>query len=177
MNNFVFRKTKINDKNAVMKIYNDARVFMAENGNPHQWDNGYPQESLISDDIEKGKSYICELNGKIAAVFMFAVEDDINYRKIYDGSWKNNESYGVIHRIAVSKDMHGKGTAKACFDFCKKECVKKGIKNMRIDTYKDNVPMQKTLMKYGFAQCGTVYIEGRLKRMAYHYVIKNNSGI
>ena len=171
MNKFIFRQIKKEDKDTVTKIYNDARCFMADSGNPEQWADGYPDECLICEDIEKERGYVCEFDGKIAAVFMFVTEDDESYRKIYDGSWKNDEPYGVIHRIAVSKEMHGKGIAKECFDFCRNECIKQGIYNLKIDTYKDNIPMQKTLAKYGFEYCGTVYIDDKLERMAYQYII------
>ena len=172
MSNLIFRKTKHEDIEEVMKIYDDARQFMRENGNPDQWEGGHPKKSMIIEDIEIGRNYVCEYDGKLAAVFMFETKPDESYINIHEGSWKNDEQYGVIHRIAVSKDMHGKGIARACFDFCKNECISQGIKNLKIDTHKDNIPMQKALLKYGFSYCGIVYIYGVLKRMAYQFVIE-----
>ena len=174
MDNLTFRRTKFDDVKSVMQIYDDGRDFMIENGNPTQWENGYPSEDLIRDDIEKGQSYVCEFDGEIIAVFMFIIGDDESYQKIHNGSWLNNEPHGVIHRIAVSKNMHDKGIAKCCFDFCKNECLKNNIRNIKIDTYKDNIPMQKALAKYGFSKCGTVYIWDVLERIGYQYVIETS---
>ena len=173
MGNLIFRKTKLNDIDIVMKIYDDARQFMRENDNPEQWEGGHPKRSMILEDIEIGRNYVCECDNEIAAVFMFEMLPDESYDKIYEGSWKNDGAYGVIHRIAVSKNMHGKGIAKACFDFCKNECISQKIKNLKIDTHEDNLPMQKALLKYGFSYCGIVYIYGVLKRMAYQFVIED----
>lgn len=171
MNEITFRKTQISDKKKVMQIYRDAREYMIKNGNSEQWSDGHPKEELIDSDIASGIGYVCEYNGEIAAVFMLDLNGDESYDKIYDGKWLNGEPYGVIHRIAVSDNMHGKGIAKACFDFCGEECKKRGIRNLKIDTHKDNFPMQKALSKYGFVHCGTVYIYGILERMAYQYEI------
>jgi len=173
MNKLTFRKTLMKDIDKVMEIYNDARAFMRENGNPKQWEGGHPAKNMILEDIEIGRNYVCECDGEIAAVFMFETKPDESYEKIYDGNWKNTKPYGVIHRIAVSKNMHGKGLAKACFDFCKSECIKNGVTNLKIDTHEDNLPMQKALLKYGFSYCGIVYIYGVLKRMAYQFVISD----
>ena len=38
-------------------IYGAARRFMRENGNMHQWINGYPDRAVIGEDIEKKRSY------------------------------------------------------------------------------------------------------------------------
>ena len=41
----------------IMEIYSSARVFMAAHGNPDQWGaDNWPPESLILDDITRGKS-------------------------------------------------------------------------------------------------------------------------
>ena len=38
------RKTTLNDLEPVMAMYDYARKFMQEHGNPNQWINGYPSE-------------------------------------------------------------------------------------------------------------------------------------
>ena len=41
------RKTTLNDLEPVMAMYDYARKFMQEHGNPNQWINGYPSEEYI----------------------------------------------------------------------------------------------------------------------------------
>ncbi len=54
------RKTTTDDLQYVMPIYEQARVFMAETGNPKQWGaTNWPPESVIREDIQQGKSYVC----------------------------------------------------------------------------------------------------------------------
>ena len=149
------------DVSAANSIYENARRFMAESGNPTQWAGDYPNGYDVRRGIEKGTSYVCEDNGEVVATFHFqANADDPTYHKIYDGEWKNQDSYGVIHRIAVK--YHGRGIV----DFCFNECFKI-ISNLRIDTHENNIPMKKCLMRCGFERCGIIYLENGEPRVAY----------
>ena len=156
------RNAKIEELSALMQIYDDARAFMRASGNSEQWAGGYPSEGVIISDIEAGNSYVCEENGEILGVFCYFFGNDPTYEKIYGGAWLNAEPYGVIHRIAVAKSAHGRGVAKKCFDFAFDRA-----KNVKIDTHRDNIPMQRSLEKNGFARCGIIYLESGDERIAF----------
>ena len=144
-----------------MQIYSDARTFMRDSGNPCQWINGYPDENTVMKDIESGSLYALFDEGEMLAVFYFSLADEPTYKHI-DGAWLSDTPYGTIHRIAVAKNAHGRGLAAVCFDHCR------GITpHLRIDTHKDNVPMQRTLLKYGFTYCGIIHLANGDERMAY----------
>lgn len=158
-------KATLSQLSQIMDVYAQARVFMAQNGNPNQWGTAYPSEDMIRQDILNGKCYV-NLNGdQICAVFYFAVEADPTYGYI-EGAWLNDAPYGVIHRIAVGEN--GKGVATECFAFAAERC-----ENIRIDTHEKNIPMQRCLGKNGFARCGIIYLEDGDPRIAYQKVIKN----
>ncbi|MBQ2733097.1 MAG: GNAT family N-acetyltransferase [Clostridia bacterium] len=143
-------------------IYGAARRFMRENGNMHQWINGYPDRAVIGEDIEKKRLYLCVDGEEILGVFCYFFDDDPTYAKIYDGEWKNADAYGVIHRIAVSPNAHGRHVASFCFDHCFEKCG-----NLKIDTHRDNIPMQRALAKNGFEYCGIIYLQSGDERLAY----------
>lgn len=149
----------------IMEIYAQARAFMAQTGNPDQWGTAYPPEEMIRQDILDGKSYVNLQDGKITAVFYFAIEEDPTYGYI-EGEWQNNAPYGVIHRIAVGRS--GKGVAAECFRFAFDRC-----ENLRIDTHENNIPMQRCLAKHGFTRCGIIYLENGDPRIAYQKVIEH----
>lgn len=150
---------------AIMKIYEDARAYMRATGNATQWAGGYPAESLIREDIEKGNFYLCMDEGEILGVFYYAEENDPTYDKIYDGEWQNDKPYAVIHRVAVARDSHGKGVAAFIFDAC---FAKFG--NLKIDTHRDNLPMQRALEKRGFVRCGIIHLANGDERIAFQRV-------
>ena len=61
-----FRKTNINDLPEVMKIIREAQSYFKEQG-IDQWQNNYPNEEVIKNDIKNNHSYVLVKDGKIAA--------------------------------------------------------------------------------------------------------------
>ncbi len=156
------KRAHISEFEKIMKIYESARAFMQKSGNPDQWGTSYPPEEMIISDINDGNLYtVCDKT-EILAVFFFKIGIDSTYIKISGGEWKNDREYGVIHRIAVSENAHGKGVSRLCFEFAFELC-----KNLKIDTHRDNIPMQRALDKNGFEYCGVINLENGDERIAY----------
>ena len=154
------RRAKREELPQIEEIYASARAFMREQGNPDQWKNRYPTHELIKRDMDAEKLYVCEEDREILGVFYFALGEDPTYRVIEDGAWLSEEPYGVIHRIAVA--ARGRGVAAFCFAHCFSICP-----NIRIDTHRDNLPMQRALQKNGFLRCGIIHLENGEERIAY----------
>ncbi len=160
------RKTKVEDLERVMDIYEQARAFMKETGNPNQWGpTNWPPRALIEQDIAQGKSYVCEVDGSVEAVFFCDYGSNIEptYEAI-DGTWMGDDTYAVIHRIASSHRLKGIGP------FCIQEVLKQ-YGHVRIDTHGDNRVMQRVLEKLGFVRCGIIHVvEDNDPRFAYEKV-------
>mgnify|MGYP001087792180 CR=1 FL=1 len=154
------RKSTFNDLNAILELYRKARVFMSENGNPSQWGSSYPSTELVEQDIAEGSSYVCESDGRIAAVFYYKFGKDATYQTIRSGSWLNDLPYGVVHRI--TSDGTVKGAATYCLNWAFQQC-----RNLKIDTHRENLIMQHLLKKNGFSQCGIIYTDDGTERLAY----------
>lgn len=160
----IIRPAILADVEACDEIYKAARQFMRESGNPNQWSGEYPNGDDVIDGINKGTSYVCEDNGEVVATFHLDLNaDEEDYHEIYEGEWKDDLPYAVIHRIAVK--YHGRGI----IDFCFNECFKMQS-NLRIDTHEDNIPMRKCLSRCDFEYCGVVYLKGVGKRLAYQKI-------
>lgn len=157
------RKTTKDDIDSILQIFKDAREFMKETGNPNQWAGGYPQKSLLLEDIGNGNSYVCEKDGLIVGTFYYKEGEDPTYKEIYDGQWLNNKPYGVVHRIATAKGSRGVGS------FCLNWSFNQA-KNIRIDTHRNNRPMQRLLTKLGFKRCGIIYLDDGDERIAYQKI-------
>ena len=99
-------------------------------------------------------------------VFYFNQGTDIEptYRAIENGSWINDEPYGVVHRIASDGSVRGTGT------FCLNWAYGQ-FRHLRIDTHPDNMTMQRLLAKLGFERRGIIYVlEDNYPRYAYEKV-------
>lgn len=152
------------DMAAILEIYKIARNYMRENGNPFQWGDSHPPAELVEEDIALGRSYVLiGTDGNVHGVFVFIIGQDPTYHTIYEGQWLNDDTYGVIHRIA--SDGKQKGLFANAVSFCKEKC-----RNVRIDTHADNRTMQHLIEKNGFQRCGVIYIEDGSSRIAYQSV-------
>lgn len=152
------------DFTQIMEIYNYARRFMAEHGNPNQWGpTHWPPEQLIHNDILSGTSYVCVHEKRVVGTFFFLTGIDIEpvYRHIENGKWMNDSAYGVVHRLAGDGSV--KGIGEFCLSWAYRQCG-----HLRIDTHGDNIVMQNLLKKMGFTHCGTIYVEeDNYPRLAY----------
>lgn len=157
----LIRPSRAADLPALLQLYQSARAFMSEAGNPNQWGNTNPTEEMVRDDIAGGVSYVLEDLGLILAVFALLPGPDPTYRYI-EGSWPNEKPYGVIHRMACA--LHGKGLGSVCLDWCKRQ-----FDCLRIDTHQDNRPMQTLIGKNGFQRCGIIYLANGDPRIAYQW--------
>lgn len=155
----IIRQATRNDLPEIMDIYANARSFMAMSGNGDQWGTVYPSVDLIERDIDT-KMYVAEENSSIACVFYYAFEHDPTYDEIFDGNWQNPEPYGVVHRIASARRV--KGAARFCLDWAFNQCG-----NLKIDTHRNNIPMQNLLKSLGFTYCGIIHLESGDERLAF----------
>ena len=153
------RKALPEDMPEILKIYDRARAFMRETGNPNQWGNHNPPVSVLEKDVGAGQLYLLEDGAVICGVFAFIIGEDPTYLTI-DGAWHSNREYGTIHRIAASGNR--KGIFSACIQFCEKK-----IGHLRIDTHEDNRIMQHVIVKHGFKPCGMIYLADGSPRLAY----------
>ncbi len=158
------RKADKRDFIRILEIYNHARKFMAENGNPTQWGAVHPSQEILRKDIEQGQLYaVCD-DAEVHGVFAFLQGDDPTYAYI-DGSWRSEESYGTIHRVAG--DGAG-GVFDACMSYCKNICD-----HLRIDTHENNKIMQYLVTKAGFSRRGNIYLADGDARIAYDWIREN----
>ena len=141
----------------MQKIYARARALMAANGNPTQWGNEFPRESVIEDDIANQRTMLlvdtCNGHERILAQFALCPGKDPTYAKI-DGAWLDNDTYVTIHRIAAS------GLVR----HAARDCIRWALKhygNVRAYTHPNNKAMQHVLESSGFARCGLIQLLDR----------------
>ena len=154
-----------NDLPRILEIYAIARDFMRANGNSSQWGDGYPGKELLSDDIAQGHLYCIVDEGDSACpcgVFALIDGDDPTYDKIFEGAWKSSTPYATVHRIA--SDGTRSGLFAAAIQYARTR-----FDHLRIDTHRDNLPMQRCIEKQGFEYCGIIYIEDGTPRLAYEW--------
>ena len=159
-------KSRFEDIGQIMDVIQDAQESMRANGIP-QWQDGYPNEEIISQDIQMGNSYVLVEDGNVIGTAYIVAGHEPTYDYIEGGQWLNDHPYVVVHRIAVRKDFKGKSVARYMMEFAEKIAMEHQLRDIRIDTHHDNIPMRTFLAKLGYHACGTIYLDNGDKRIAY----------
>ncbi len=144
----------------LLDIYEYARQFMREQGNPTQWGASHPEKDILEADIDNNVLYVIEKEGRIQGVFAFIIGEDSTYDIIDQGNWKSNDTYGTIHRVAAAKGATG--IAEKTVEYCKNLHP-----YIRIDTHEKNLVMQHLIEKTGFQKSGIIYAYDGSPRIAY----------
>lgn len=154
------RKAVISEVDRLLEIFEAAKRFMRSTGNMEQWAGNYPQRSMIEAEIASGVCHVIEdEDGRAVGTFAMIPGDDPTYAYI-EGEWKFDTPYVTIHRLA--SDGSHKGLGQLCFDYAMRVCG-----HVRVDTHRDNIPMQNLVTKCGFEYCGIIYLEDGNPRLAY----------
>lgn len=162
-----FRKANQSDLKQMMTIVTHAQKDLKAM-NVDQWQNGYPNETVLTEDILKEKAYVLDGDGMIAALMVCSMNDESTYDPLK--TWKANE-YLVIHRFAVHKLLQRQGIASLMIEHAKQLAVKNCIFSLRIDTHEKNVRMRRFLEKNHFEERGIIYLKDGNPRVAYELLL------
>lgn len=145
----MLRKTKLEELEQVMKIIEDGRIFLKEQG-INQWQHGEPSRETIINDINEGISYVFEKSGEIVATVTLSSFDE-DYER-YPTLWIDNSSYLAIHRISTASDLRNQGIAREMMEAIYLLAKAQTIHFLRIDTHLNNKIMRKFLSSFGFIE-------------------------
>lgn len=158
------------DLEACLRIIAQAQAYFCRAG-VDQWQDGYPDVSILRSDIVRGASYlIVDAADAVRATFMTAVESDPNYAAI-DGAWRTRGMpYAVLHRIAIDEAVKGAGLAGMAVAFAAQNAADSAA-SLRADTHADNAAMRRMLKKNGFVYCGRITLANGAPRVAYEKLL------
>lgn len=165
-----FRKAQEADISSIMEIIKQAQSYFKIQ-EINQWQNNYPNIEVIKNDLENDYGYVLLKDKHIVGTVSLSFDGEISYQRIYNGAWKSDEEYAVIHRIAVKDNYKGLGLASTMIQYIEEICRNKNIKSIRIDTHKENISMQKLIKKNGFEYCGIIYLVDKSERLAFEKIL------
>ena len=151
-----FRQATPEDASAIWEILQQAIRRRKEDGST-QWQNGYPNEQTVESDIQREIAHVATLNGKVVASAALVFNDEPTY-DVIDGAWLTQGDFLVVHRIAVSDEVAGKGVAKKFFTYFEEFAKENQVFSIKIDTNFDNLAMLSILEKWGYTYCGEIQV-------------------
>jgi GNAT superfamily N-acetyltransferase len=165
----ILRKATFSEQSIIWDILLQAIEQRKQDGSD-QWQNGYPNEQTVYEDITNGCAYVLVDNNMIIAyaAIIFGVEPAYEDIK---GEWLTNGDYAAVHRVATSNKVKGKGIATQLFKMIEELCIDQEVYSIKVDTNFDNVPMLKIMDRLNYTYCGEVFFIGA-PRKAYEKVLQ-----
>ncbi len=160
--NYNFRKATPSEIPQIWTIIQQA-IVRRKNDGSQQWQDGYPNEDVIKQDITKGIGYVLTDDNTIIGYAAILFNEEPAYELI-KGTWLTNEEFVVVHRVAISDNYIGKGLAQKIFLFTEDLAIENKIFSIKVDTNFDNIPMLKILEKLGYSYCGEVSFRGDARK-------------
>ena len=161
-------KAKSDDVPRIWTIICQGKEQMRREGSG-QWQDGYPAQANIADDIAAGYGRVLRRDGCVIAYAAVIFDGEPAYGNI-DGHWLADQPYATVHRLAVADEMKHRGVATSFMREIENLSRDRGIASVRVDTNFDNLRMSKILAKLGFVYCGEVTYDAN-KRMAYEKLL------
>jgi hypothetical protein len=167
----ILRKASLSEIIPIWEILQQAIEQRRQDGS-EQWQNGYPNQQTVHNDLTNGYGYVITDNDVIIAyaAIIFGVEPAYNEIK---GQWLTTGNYVVVHRVATSNSVKGQGVATTLFKLLEDLAIENNIFSIKVDTNFDNIPMLKLLERLNYSYCGEVFFHGA-SRKAFEKVLSNN---
>lgn len=144
-----------------MYMIDSAKKLLHDEG-VDQWQNGYPDEACIQQDLENGKGYFAVASGEKLGYLCIDFDGEPAYENL-QGEWGSDEPYVVVHRMAFSPEARGKGLAEETILRVGEFALERGVRSFRMDTDEDNARMKHILAKLGFTYRGTIWFDNSIK--------------
>ena len=144
-------KATAGDRDAIVALVYAVVERLNQSGIP-QWDEAYPNETDVDDDLAKHQLYIARNGEKIAGIITLNKESDPAYQ---NGTWEyNGPDYWVVHRQCVSPDMQGQGIGRQMMDLAETMLRESGVKSLRLDAFSQNPHALRLYQKLGYRVAG-----------------------
>ena len=123
-----------------------------DKANIPQWDEIYPDKSILKEDITKNQMYTGKIGQKIAVCFVLSEECDEEYK---NGNWQYPKTrFTVIHRLCVNPEYQNQGIAAKTLEYIENLCKTQGYESIRLDCFTKNPYSQKLYNKAGYSIVG-----------------------
>ena len=119
----------------------------------HQWDELYPNERIVIDDVNSRSVYVMQQSNVCVAAVTLNEQQDPAWQHI---QWAGGEPALVIHRLCVLPEHQGAGNAARLMDFAEARAAQFGYAGIRLDAYSGNPAAVGLYERRGYRKAGQV---------------------
>ena len=151
------KKADKTEYKSVMNFYDQVCDALMNAQYSPGWKKGiYPDPDEVYDAIEKETLYIGLENSEIISCMIVNHEYNVAYKEI---KWDDDESDSdvyIIHMLAVSPRLQGRGICGKMIDYVKDLARRHHKKALRLDILAGHAPAYKAYTKCGFVYRGSM---------------------
>ena len=149
-----YRIAGMEDLEKIFTLVTGAIHTMDEQG-IFQWDELYPDKTILREDIAKEQLRVGAVEGQIAVIYVLNQECDEAYQT---GRWMHQkEPFYVIHRLCVNPAFQNKGVAGSTMLHIEQELLAMGITAIRLDVFSQNPYALKLYDSLGCTRVGEAH--------------------
>ena len=149
---------------ALPEEYNSVRLFYyslidAMDGSPYHpmWQKDiYPSQEELKSAVEAGELFIGRCADRIAAAMVLNQKCNSGYDHVKWPTSLRSSEYMVIHMLGVHNDFARQGLAKEMVRSAIVTAKNAGMKAIRLDVLKGNVPAERLYPSLGFEYVDTI---------------------
>ena len=146
-----FRKAKTSEAGTILALYQSVI------GTPFcTWNEYYPGEEEIADDLAHESLFVLEEEGEIIGAISIVPENEMDDLTC----WTIRENAREFARVVIRPDQQQKGLSSRLIDGIFKELQQQGCAAVHIAVAKENTPAQRLYRKAGFSFCGETDMYG-----------------
>ena len=149
-----YRIAGMEDLEEIFTLVTGAIHTMNEQG-IFQWDELYPDKTILREDIAKEQLRVGAVEGQIAVIYVLNQECDEAYQT---GRWMHEkEPFYVIHRLCVNPAFQNRGVAGSTMLHVEQELLAMGITAIRLDVFSRNPYALKLYDSLGYTKVGEAH--------------------
>ena len=152
----IVRKAIQKDKDQIKKIRPQVVKFMANN-NLTQWDDEYPSDEILMQDLDRGEMYVALIKNEVVGYVTINEEIPEEYNAIS----LEFSSKVCVHRLSVNPKFAKQGIATKIMEHVHRDLKEQGYRAICLDTCEDNAGAIKLYSNLGYITRGYVIFERR----------------
>lgn len=152
----IIRKATKDDKKQISKIRPTVYKNMLEYG-LNQWDDEYPSNKILFDDIDNGTMYVATIDDLVAGYI--TVNENISEE--YKDVDLRFDSKICVHRLSVNPVFARQGVATRLMKYIHQIYKEAGYTSICLDTCEDNYIALKLYQNLGYSIRGYVVFNRR----------------
>ena len=138
------------DMDAIITLFRDAIADMNDHGIP-QWDDIYPTEAILRDDLRQEQLYVLENEAGIVAAVVLNEACDPAYHTI---AWQFPGPWVIVHRLCVTPRAQGQGVGRTLMAAVEDWARTRGYSAIRLDAFSLNPHALRMYDRLGYVKRG-----------------------